>query len=309
MGRSETLTFKGRVRIIVLAMVATLIVLELLLRLATPRLSGNLAHVAQIPQIVAEAGGQEGGSVLLLGNSLTNNGMDPSRLSDLLPGVHFAKITPDATGLWDWQCILRRHLVEGEHRSIRTVVIGSAWHLLSDQAAVDSSRLGALFCRTGDLLVEGRTGVRNSGQLGEFLVAKASHLYALRDTIRNRLFSLVIPNYQRFASEDNAARAGRSSPSSSEPLFSYGVLSSLASDLRSKGVRLVIVAMPVQEPYPLDVGLLALSASDAIDVLDYRSLEGISARSFLDGIHLGPGGSDILSARLARDLAVLGTAP
>src|SRR5690606_28949612 len=126
-------------------------------------LSGNLAHVAQIPDLLARAGAPQGSSLLLLGNSLVNDGVAVPLLAEHLPYERVSKITPDGTGLWDWQCLLEHQLLNRSQVQFDTIVIGYAWHLLSDQTRVDPSRLGALFCQVGDLAQPRRIGLQGSG--------------------------------------------------------------------------------------------------------------------------------------------------
>src|SRR5687767_7224247 len=90
---------------VVFALLALIAFVDVSLRLTDSRLSGNLAHVEAIPEIVAQAGRPERRSLLVLGNSLTNNGVAPDVVNARLADVTVAKVTPDATGLWDWQCL------------------------------------------------------------------------------------------------------------------------------------------------------------------------------------------------------------
>ena len=62
------------------------------------------------------------------------------------------------------------------------------------------------------------------------------------------------------------------------------------------------MAMPVNKPYDVDPGLLALAQSGRLTLLDYRRVDGIGPDSFLDAMHLRPAGRQVLSARFAADL-------
>lgn len=283
---------------------AALLSMELLARVVTPGLSGNLAHVARIPAIVEQAAQASDPAVLLVGNSLTNNGVDADMLTRELPGLHIAKVTPDGTSLWDWQCILRHQLLSREDSSVRLVVIGTAWHLLSDQTDSDPSRLGGLYCSYQDLLHPQRVGTAGSADTGEFITARSLRLYALRDTLRNRIFSTTVPYYRRFVAEDNVAAGGQ--PAAVDATrYTYGVFARLVADLASRGTRVVVIGMPVREPYQLSEELTSLARTGGIVLLDYRQTPGIGAASFVDSMHLGPDGSVMLTRRLAADLARL----
>ena len=298
----------GGVFKLVVALLVTVLLGELVLRSLERRLSGNLSHVAEMPEIIGDTGNAEQSAVLLLGNSLTNNGMDVAWLQSKAPDLRFGKVTPDATGLWDWQCILRNQVLGKDVPAMRVVVIGFAWHLLSDRAAADPSRQGALFCRYDDLRSPSSIGLSGSAAIGEFMVARALHLYALRDTVRNQLFVKTIPYYRKLVSDGNEARAGDSPAPVTSQTYPYSVLAGLAANLASKGIRLVVVAMPVQAPYEIDPALGDMAARGVVHLLDYRSLPGIQKSSFLDSMHLNPDGSEVLSQQLAQDLAALGIA-
>src|SRR5690606_29127231 len=133
--------------------------------------------------------------------------------------------------------------------ALKTVVIGMAWQLLSDQARSDASRLGALYCRYGDLARPGSIGIRGAGNVGEFVLAGGLHLYAQRDALRNRLLAELVPHYAQFVGDDNAARAGRQDESSGDLAYTYETFGRLLAQLRDQGLEVVVVAMPVPTPY------------------------------------------------------------
>jgi hypothetical protein len=288
---------------VVFALLALFALLDVSLRLTGSRLSGNLAHVEAIPEIIAEAGRPERRTMLVLGNSLTNNGVAPDVVNARLSDMTVAKVTPDATGLWDWQCLLDHQLIERQNLQFDTVVIGFAWHLLSDQSRVDASRLGSLYCDLSDLGRARDIGLRNSGDIGEFVAAKLLRSYALRDTLRNRFFQIAVPHYIQFTQATNSARAGATEQPAQSVQYTYETFSGLLSRLKSKGTRVIAVAMPVREAYDLDPTLRALADRGMLELIDLRKLPGIESQHYLDGIHLNTTGQQILSRALAEDLA------
>lgn len=289
---------------VVFAVLALIALADVALRLMDSRLSGNLAHVEAIPELVAEVGRPEARSLLVMGNSLTNNGVAPELLNARLPEVAVAKVTPDATGVWDWQCLLDHQVIGRDEVQFDTVVIGFAWHLLSDQSRADPSRLGALYCDVGDLGRTADIGLQGSGDIGEFVAAKVLRAYALRDILRNRLFQRTIPNYIQFTQAANAARAGVTDKPAEQTLeYTYDTVAGLVRRLKSEGTRVILVAMPVQQEYEVDPQLRALHDNGALELIDLRKLPGIEPSHYLDGMHLNPTGQQILSRALAEDLA------
>jgi hypothetical protein len=275
---------------VVFALLALIALVDVSLRLTDSRLSGNLAHVEAIPEIVAEAGKPEGRSLLVLGNSLTNNGVSPEVVHQRLADLKVAKVTPDATDLWDWQCLLDHQVIERRNVQFDTVVIGFAWHLLSDQSRVDASRLGALYCEFGDLAHPGQVGLKSSGDVGEFMAAKVLRTYALRDTLRNRFFQVSVPNYVEFTQATNSARAGQAAAPAAkveqDARYTYETFTGLVHRLKNEGTRVIVVAMPVRQQYELDAELLSLNVTGTLELIDLRRLPGIEPAHYLDGIHL-----------------------
>lgn len=290
---------------VVLGLLALIVFVDVGLRLAEGQLSGNLAHIADIPEIVADVGKPEHESLLLLGNSLTNNGVAAQLVSEEIPQLAVAKITPDATGLWDWQCLLDHQMIERPDVQFDTIVIGFAWHLLSDQTRSDASRLGALYCRLGDLAAPQAIGLQDSAEIGEFMAARVLRTYALRDTLRNRLFKASVPNYMQFTQAGND-RAGRPSQQATKKTgdvkYTYETFAGLVQRLKSKGTRVIAVAMPVQQRYELDSQLQSLDDRGTLEVIDLRQVPGLKASHFLDGMHLNSTGQQILTRALAEHL-------
>lgn len=288
---------------VVFALLGLIALVDLGLRLVDSRLSGNVAHVESIPQLMADAGQPEKRSLLLLGNSLTNNGVAPQAVTKELPSIALAKVTPDATGLWSWQCLLDHQVIERPEVQFDTVVIGFAWNLLSDQTRANASRLGGMYCDLSDLGRAREIGLKNSGDVGEFIAAKLLRAYALRDTLRNRLFQSAVPNYVQFTQSNNNAGAPAAETRMQHPNYTYQTFTGLVNRLKAEGTRVIVVAMPIQKEYEVDPQLRDLADRGVIEMIDLRDTAGIKAAHYLDGIHLNATGQQILSRVLAEDLA------
>ena len=288
---------------VVFALLALIALVDLGLRLVDNRLSGNVAHVESIPQLMADAGQPEQQSLLLLGNSLTNNGVAPQVVTRELPSVALAKVTPDATGLWSWQCLLDHQVIERPEVQFDTVVIGFAWNLLSDQTRANASRLGGMYCDLSDLGRARAIGLKNSGDVGEFIAAKLLRTYALRETLRNRLFQSAVPHYVEFTQGNNAAGAPAAVTNTTHQDYTYQTFTGLVNRLKAEGTRVIVVAMPIQKEYEVDPQLRELADRGVIEMIDLRDAAGIEAAHYLDGIHLNATGQEILSRVLAEDLA------
>jgi hypothetical protein len=279
-----------------------IVVSDLTLRAIETRLSGNLAHVAEIPELIDAAAATQRPALLLLGNSLTYNGIAPDALRAVYTRGPVTKITPDGTNYWDWQCILEHQVLSREDLKIDTLVLGYAWHLLSDQTKPEPSSLGALFCRATDVLAPRSIGLTSIGDISEFLLAGSLRPYALRETLRNRGLALLIPDYARLTQLANVNEEAAKQASGPKKVFTYAYFTALAEKLKARGTTIVIIAMPVRSEYEIDEELKALAARGLIVLLDYRVTPGIEARAFKDEMHLTAEGQAVLSERLALDL-------
>jgi hypothetical protein len=287
---------------LVVVLLSVIVLADVALRLTDQSLSGNLAHIEDIPALIGKAGVAPRESMLILGNSLTNNGVAADAIERQFADMSVAKVTPDATALWDWQCLLDHQVVDRPDVQFDTIVIGYAWHLLSDQTRSDPSRLGSLYCRADDLLAPSAIGLGSIGEVTEFLVARSLRLYALRDTLRNRLLAFLIPHYKQFTQSANENRAGASAAPVVDVTYTYSHFESLADRLAQKDTSVIVVAMPVQQEYDLDPQLQALARRGKIRLLDLRHVEGIDASSYLDAMHLNNDGRQTLTRRLMHEL-------
>lgn len=294
---------------VIICLACVLLLTEFGLRGAESVLSGNLRHISQIPAIASKLGAT-GSSVLFLGNSLTNNAIDPYAfkrpyriLNDQSPEV-VEKITPDGTALSDWYCIYRNH-VATQRTLPDVVVMGFAWAQLSDQYPIDPARLGGFFCGMNDVNALSDTGLSRHDNLLVFMAGAVSHVYLNREAIRNRVLDWVVPNYRSVTQDLNinpgtqldgrAAAAGRSH-------YTYETFRRFARLVNESGTRLVVVAMPVLEQYPLDPELMRAARDLKIALIDLRTLPDMNPSMFADPIHLNDTGRQQFSRILANTL-------
>lgn len=285
---------------LVLALLVAFAFADGALRLVAPALSGSIAHTHDIPALVDDAA--DDGKLLFIGNSLTNNGVDARALAKAAPRLPEAtKIVPDGSSLWEWYCIVDNQLIE-RSRMPSTVIIGFAWHQLSDQSRLRPSPLGAFFCQWDDLPALRTGGLNNIDQLTRFGLAKASALFALRETLRNRTLSLIIPHYQHFAQQENPGPENAEARPAARTRHSYETLTDMIQRLRRGGTDVVLLAMPIRGDYDLDPALRDLTRRMNVPMLDYRNLPGIDPAHFKDSMHLDPRGARRLTGQLAEDL-------
>lgn len=279
---------------------------ELVLRTIDDRLSGNVEHVNKIPDLANAYYQSDHTSLLFLGNSLTNNGIDLTQAREMLSekGMRMSvinKIVPDATAIWAWSCIMENQFLDRGFAP-GTVVLGFGWNQLSDQSQILPTPLGAFYCNTADLKTINEQRTLTSAEIGEFFTARLIRTYAHREAIRNRVLSQLIANYESITQANNR-RMRRMSESSDDQVLSYSVLANLIDQLENRASRLVVMAMPVRDgDFEIDHALKNLLSSKGVELLDYRNLDEIGYELFLDDMHLNNQGANILTSRLVSDL-------
>ena len=297
----------------VLALVlGSLLLCELTLWKLEPSLSGDVRHIQEMAEISARLSADTTGlTVLWLGNSITDDGVDLPLADSLIEdGLrHHAsmyKVHPDGSAIAEWTQIASNQFFERGSRP-DILVIPFAWNLLSDQSKVEAERIGRWYLRTpADWLEFLRFDAGGFEEGSRAIFANFSAAFGNRERVRTRVLAML-PGYEEMAlglsrgggtDEQPAADANR--------LDSYDRLSRLALQAAADGTRLILVAMPVREPYELEAGLLETAADLGVGIIDARHVDGIDADQFRDQMHLLPAGARIVTRSVAGQLVSSG---
>jgi len=287
-----------------LLVVAGLAVVEIGLAFARPVLSGDIRHLDEAPQIAERLHERSDLRVLIGGNSLIGEGLDPSLLDSLLSRdlgreVHGAMVRPDATGPLEWDYLFRK-LVFNPGFVPDVLVLGFGPGHLRDRPAssaylrlavhhVDGSDIGRLW--TEELHdFESRVG---------FFLARISMTFGLRDRISSRILATVVPGYRDRAAILLITQPGAGSASA--PTYQH--LVALLDEAGRWDLPVVLVPVPQPAPYPVEQEVLRIAAARNVAVLDVRPVEGLSVASFPDGKHLSAQGRRTFTRWLAGPLA------
>jgi hypothetical protein len=273
--------------LIILAL--TFLILESAFRVVEKKLEGNLKHISDIKNIVNQFSEDKRPNILFVGNSLINEAVDVEQLNKSLDERYYVnKITPDGTSLWDWNMILTNNILEA-NVELDYLVIGFAWGLLSDDYQPNASRLGGYFAEIGDLPTLYRYGMSDFAEVSEFLIGGVSRLYVNREAIRNKILARFIPHYKQYVREQNQAGAPVESAKNAKPrdhFSDHDMLNDLLDQLDDKGVKLIVMAMPVKSSYQVNRELEVLLNKRAYAYMDYREIFRSENEIFKDGIHL-----------------------
>lgn len=300
--------YDGRRTLRALALaLAVLALLEIGFRAVAPWVSGNLVHVRDFDRILSELVGAPAPRVVFLGNSLTNNAIQPGYFGELAASysgqpITTAKLVPDGTTLWDWHCLISRlpPTVDSD-----LLIIGYGWGQVADQEPVRISQTFGLMCPLTSLPEVSRYHALGVGSWLEAGLAKLSLIYVLRERIRNGILGPLVPHYEAQAQRlnDRARNEdGAGAPTQQPSPRTYGMLLTAVARARDLGYRPVLVAMPTIRPYATDPALPNILRELEVAYFDFRREPWLREDLFLDPIHLGPEGARLLTSTLARRL-------
>ena len=106
---------------------------------------------------------------------------------------------------------------------------------------------------------------------------------------------------QRSLNEIQLAQASAATPAAVTPTTpegGYTRLKRFLAEIDTRSVRVVFVATPVRDPYPLDPALREILRAQGAELLDTRAVSGLTPAAFDDALHLSPEGAEIYSRAL-----------
>jgi hypothetical protein len=281
----------------------TVLLLEITIRIVENDISGNRHHINDIPNIVDQFSKDQRPSILFLGNSLINESVDVNQLSASLNNTyHLNKITPDGTSIWDWSMIAKNQLFDS-NAELDYLVIGFAWGLLNDDYQPNPSRLGGYFAKLSDLSLLIKYGMDEFSQVSEFFLGLTSKLFVNREAVRNKVLASLIPHYEQFVRAQNQAGAPDNAVQVAQhraPLTDYKMLNNLIDQLDKVGIKLIIIAMPIEAGYEVSEELSQLLGKRAYLYMDYRKLFQTETGMYKDGFHLNEKGRKIFTNNLTK---------
>lgn len=302
---SSTSSFRAELKVVAVVLLV-LAGSEVLLRFGEPSLSLDVKHIHQIPTISKNLIAAKGKRILFLGNSQVRAGIDPYVIEQELKTrgvapVHIERVFPDSTSLPDWDRAFKHYFI-GQARLPEVLVLCFSDIALQDNNAVDPIRLGHYYSSPGEIPEILEQDLRDFDSRAEFVLASLSFSFANRMRVRTRAFDLMVPAYRDSAQRINRDMK-RGSRSGMITQNSYSRLLRLLTLAREQGVRAIVVAMPQPVPYSLDPQIKLTVEQAGMSFLDCRNVDGISAGSFADEMHLGSTGAAVYSRFLGRELA------
>ena len=235
---------------------------------------------------------------MILGNSLTLHGFDQVKILAAGPKgfckpVEFTFVIFQGAFMTEMLRIYK-HYVNPMPKPPRLLIVPFARDGLSDQSGVELERM-AYHCDLSDLqeVVSNEIG---PGQWGEFLHCFFSKAFANRLRVRQFVFERLLPDYHDSEIRIKSANRPSSTRSEGRANPTFRKLEQMAGLCNSKGIQLVLLAMPTQSSYELRAELLGLVEKRKIDFLDMRSAAGLNSGKYIDGTHMNDEGARTFSA-------------
>ncbi|MDR6756399.1 hypothetical protein J2Y48_001689 [Mycoplana sp. BE70] len=290
---------------VIASVLAVLLIGEISLYFTENRLSYDVQHIGQIPAIVNDIKQGNSPRVLFLGNSLTRAGIRPDIVKRAWAGVNLPDATigliyPDDTVLTDWLYVYRR-FVQPANTQLRLVIICFANDHLDDGPVRNSERLGSQFAGLSLAAEAFSHDVLSLSDRVRYLLGATSRLWANRERIQKRVLALI-PGYQEFAPiiNDVVRSDGQAAAHAKPP--TYNQLARFLNIVTSDGTKVVFVATPVRQPYPLPDELYKAIRRGGAEIIDLRGFERTGPGDFLDSLHLAPAAAERFSKALGSAL-------
>ncbi|MEZ5942850.1 MAG: hypothetical protein R3C18_15770 [Planctomycetaceae bacterium] len=306
------------------ALVVMLLVVEGVLQLGESRLSIDIQHMKSFGQIAQQLQSQDeaaslaaerqnastvqsASQILFLGNSMTRYGLDQEsfeRECSLTTGItpEVIALHPDNSRISEWYYLYRNFVAE-QNRSPDILVVGFAMNQLCDAPSKTPDRIARYYgVGIDDLDTLSNEDLSNVEGWSDFVCSRYSATYATRQRVERRILSAIIPSYKESSNLINNQSAPKELQGDNVEL-TYRRLQDFLDMASEGGTQVVLVALPTQEGYDLDSGLVDVCRGK-VTLIDARTIPGVSPDMIPDGLHLTPEGATRYSTFLADWLPV-----
>ena len=289
---------------VLIIILSPLLVSEIGLRKTEARLSGDINHIKDIPNIARDILNSNKKSILFLGNSLINEAINSDVIlrnieSNIQSIYTIDKITPDGTSLYDWHFLYKKYF-NSDNISPNTVFVGFAWDELSDQTHHSMVRLGAYYCEIDDLILLHDIQPLNSERIADFLLAYTTRIWRHKERIRRKILDGIIPYYRRYEQRIHTINP-TSETNQSMTQYTYKLLDTFVYSNFDSSTRVYFISMPTINSYKLDESLSEkINLYSNASLVDLRNLNNINSQDYKDPIHFNSGGKKKFSNIISR---------
>jgi len=290
---------------VIASVLAVLLLGEFCLYFTESWLSYDMQHIRQIAAILEEMKQGEFPRILFLGNSLTHRGVFPDVVKETWANANLSEakiglVYPDDTILTDWLYVYRRFVQPSNVRPQLLIICFADKHL-EDGPVHSIERLGGEFAGLSFAREAFSHDVLSLSDRVRYGLGATSRLWANRERIQKRILTLI-PGYQELAPVINnfVRRDERSHAVAKRP--TYYQLARFLDIVAGDGTKVVFVATPLPERYPLSDELYKTISRGGAELVDLQGIERAGAEDFLDGYHLAPAAAERFSRALGRAL-------
>ena len=306
---SFTSVFKTDEARVVLAVLLMLGVVEVFFRTAGHHLSQDVVSTKQIAKTADELAAAPKPRLLIVGNSMARESVDPALLESELKQTNAAAARsvfmayPDSSHALVWDYLLEKHFVKKDQAPDELIIVTGRQHMLDSPG--NHSHMGAYYVSWSAAPRYLREDTPSFDAGAEFLLGRLSATYSMRARVSPRVFDVILPHYQEnWVILNRAALAGKGvALSGNNNTGTTRHFEHLARTLKSRGVRLTLVAAPL--PYSYEIAPPVLSALKELEVplINLNPIAGINDGSFADADHLNASGKAVFTRALAKALA------
>ncbi len=314
---SHAPSFRQELRVVAVV-VGFIIVLEIIARIIAPSLDYDRVNIHAFDQTIhdleerAKASGKP--RVVFFGNSLMLHGLKEDIVREELqaiggPQIESTKITPVGTAMLDWVYLYRRYFAsEDSHPDI--IVVGFVAHHIHDQEPIKLRRLSRHFVSTRDLPDLWKNELKDFHRTTQSLLCNISALEGDQPEHQLGILYSVIPDYRAGVNENNrlvTAAAERQaeqgkSPTPTAPEETYRRMERFIERCKAHGVQVWLIPMPQPELWDYNPAATLVAQKHGMQVLDARSIDGMTEDDFSDGYHLGESGGEKFSRWMAAQI-------
>ena len=295
--------------------VVVVVLVEVTMRVFQSKISIDIAHISAISEVAQELGASKSEDttrILFLGNSLTRHGVLDGEFHEQLKSTGFGReklrtyyIYPDGGNITPWLFAYRNQFVRREIEPDILIVLFGKSHL---RDSPNNSTTLAEHSSWSDVAdVAGGRRLPSIDRKVQFLLSKASDAFCYRSRVQPRLFTALIPYYQKSLRHMNDVRNESTGKTANLKLESltFNDLSTFLKMIRAQSPQMRVLFATVPQPidYTFPAEAIDLIKASGASFIDLNNLGGLSAENYPDGYHLGPAGAEIYTRALAESIA------
>lgn len=245
--------------------------------------------------------GSAGRHVLVVGNSLLDEGIDFGLLEETLHDTTDADVRRymvEQTVYYDWLYGVRRLFQEGARPDAVVVLLGTG-HWLSPDIRGDYSAQYMMSPR--DLPDVARELHMHPTKGTGLLFAGLSKFWGARSEIRTFVLRHAMPDLATFMNMSSAVDRRPMVDADITPAL-VGRVARMREETDRYGCRLIVVVPPLLNPQDGSAGLLEAARRAGVSALRPVPSGSLDASLYRDGFHLNEEGASIFTARLIPEL-------